>query len=452
MLSDMRGYKGWNGLINFLALPLCLAFRHTSLLLPLVLEANHYVREQPIWWPRAPRAQPSRCQSGWWWGQCLLASQRHAEGRYLSGMAKRAFPKAPKSDTELVWTWWWFYWRRGMMGVGEWRLRGVICYHRAEVFQERHHSDGGHFAIMAENICRPSDMNQPVGLTTIQHHVSLLTPKALVAIFSQMQGFLPPPPPPLPVPPVPVIQQNLELLSSMQYLARRMEGIEKDPCPRWKRGKKQEIPGALKEPAYILNVTKARLGAAQPTTRPELQMLNSGCLFYLIHCIRSVCTRKFTISLDFIASEIGSDGRDDAMSDPPKMMFYFQACTYWFNAGLEYFEELDVIRYEQRKECKRTTALTRRVNLNNTNNIPPSIPTFPFMLDSNWHDSYQAENPHALIEMYEQDPRGFKKPEYQHEDNPTQGNSEKARKNSSTDSHDANGDSDGTDDGLNSDD
>ncbi|KAG1818933.1 hypothetical protein EV424DRAFT_1347509 [Suillus variegatus] len=179
MFSDMRGYKGWNGLINFPALPLCLAFRHTSLLLPLVLEAGHYVREQPIWWPRAPRARPSLntalrivIESD---GELFIADVKVDGGgvnasSQVSVMLKgernggsRTVPVrhgktgvsqlAPKSDTELVWTWWWFYWRRGMMGVGEWRLRVVIFYQRAEVFQERHDSNGGHFAIMAENIC-----------------------------------------------------------------------------------------------------------------------------------------------------------------------------------------------------------------------------------------------------------------------------------------------------------
>lgn len=56
----------------------------------------------------------------------------------------------------------------------------------------------------------------------------MLTPEARAAFFSQMQGIPPPPPPPMTVPLVPVIQPNLELLSSMQDLARRMEGIEKD--------------------------------------------------------------------------------------------------------------------------------------------------------------------------------------------------------------------------------
>lgn len=93
-------------------------------------------------------------------------------------------------------------------------------------------------------------------------------------------------------------------------------------------------------------------------------------------------------------------------------------------------------------------ALTRHVNLGNNNNAPPSIPIFPFMLDSKWHNSYQAGGPHAPIAMYEQDPQGFKKPEGQHDEDLTEGNSERANKNSGTDSHSMNG-TDGAENSLN---
>ncbi|KAG0707284.1 hypothetical protein DFH29DRAFT_871636 [Suillus ampliporus] len=109
------------------------------------------------------------------------------------------------------------------------------------------------------------------------------------------------------------------------------------------------------------------------------------------------------------------------------------------------FKELDSIQDEQRKECKQKMALTRHVNLSNNNNTPLSIPIFPFMLNSKWHDSYQAGTPYAPIKMYKQDPRGFKKQEGQHDEDLPQGNSEKASKNSSTDGHSVNGDGNGDD-------
>jgi hypothetical protein len=49
--------------------------------------------------------------------------------------------------------------------------------------------------------------------------------------------------------------------------------------------------------------------------------------------------------------------------------------------------------------------------------------------------------------MYEQDPQGFKKPEGQHDEDLTEGNSERANKNSGTDSHSMNG-ADGTENSL----
>ncbi|KAG1843345.1 hypothetical protein DFJ58DRAFT_731635 [Suillus subalutaceus] len=456
-----------------------------------------------------------------------------------------------------------------------------------------------------------SDMNQPVGLTMIQHHLSLLTPKARVALFSQMQGILPPPPPTLPALLVPVIQPNLELLLSMQDLAQRMEGIEKDvltikhqnvdedlatnvdvdaeeenqPCPQWKHTTKKKS----KERAYILNVAKARLTAAQLTTRLELQVrIVASALQSTVTKTYQECLHKTIYDLTrLIASEIGSNGSDDTMSDPPKMMFDFQAgASHEANSAIfsqavdivwkeqsdketcslthqtvhythndlvafvkskfqsykrKYIEKTDegravkrqkfnivnkwlrrqehlaedrkkavddyitrhhidpsellqpeymsdqvseldtddedekqarkkdiqkaanllerdvhagvpvwetirpAWRSEERKESKQKTALTRRVNLSNNNNAPPSIPIFPFMLDSKWHDSYQAGTPYAPIEMYEQDPQGFKKREGQHDEDLPQGNSEKASENGSTDSHSVNGDGDGDD-------
>ncbi|KAG1895252.1 uncharacterized protein F5891DRAFT_1194307 [Suillus fuscotomentosus] len=246
-----------------------------------------------------------------------------------------------------------------------------------------------------------SDMNQPAGLTMVQHHLSLLTPEAWVALFSQMQKILPPPPPPLLAPLVPVIQPNLELLSLMQDLARRMEGIEKDvstikhqnvnedlatdgdvdteeenqPCPQQKHAKKKKS----KEQAYIPNVAKVRLTAAQLTTC-SVQIVASALQSAVTKTYQE-CLHKTIYDLTgLIASEIGSDGSDDTMSNPPKMMFDFQAGT-----------------------------------------------------------------PYAPIKMYEQDPRGFKKREGQHDEDLPQGNSEKASKNGSTDSHSVNGDGDGDD-------
>ncbi|KAG1777578.1 hypothetical protein EV702DRAFT_1045318 [Suillus placidus] len=215
----------------------------------------------------------------------------------------------------------------------------------------------------------------------------------------------------------------------MQDLARRMEGIEKDvstikhqnvdedlatdghvdaeqekqPCPRWKHANKKKS----KEPV--------------PLSSGTYQM-----------------------------SELDTDDKDEKKARKTDVQRAANLSEHEVHAGvpvwetirpawrseevcLKDFEELDSIREEQPKESRRKMALTRRVNLgNNNNNAPPSIPIFPFMLDSEWHDSYQARGPHAPIAMYEQDPQGFKKPEGQHDKDLTKGNSERANKNGGT--------------------
>lgn len=120
---------------------------------------------------------------------------------------------------------------------------------------------------------------------------------------------------------------------------------ENQPCPRRKCANKKKS----KEPAYILNVAKARLTAAQLTTCLELQVT------LVVSALRSAVTETYQDCLHktiydltgLIASEIGSDGSDDATSDPPKMMFNFQAgASHEANSAI-FSQAADVVWKEQ---------------------------------------------------------------------------------------------------------
>ncbi|KAG0694057.1 hypothetical protein DFH29DRAFT_880968 [Suillus ampliporus] len=113
------------------------------------------------------------------------------------------------------------------------------------------------------------------------------------------------------------------------------------------------------------------------------------------------------------ASEVDTDDEEKRKDRQKKLYQAAKLTEREVHTGIpvmKILEELDSIRDEQRKESKHKTALTRRVNLGNKSNTPPSLAIFPFMLGVMWHKEYQAANPGSgLVEVYENNPDGFER-------------------------------------------
>ncbi|KAG1740080.1 hypothetical protein EDD22DRAFT_959257 [Suillus occidentalis] len=178
----------------------------------------------------------------------------------------------------------------------------------------------------------------------------------------------------------------------------------------------------------------------------------------------------------------------NATSDPPKMMFNFQAgASHEANSAI-FSQAADVVWKEQclaedhekavdeyitwhhidpsellqpeymsdqiseldtddeDKKKARKTDVQKAANLLERE-VCAGVPVWETIRPA-W-GSEEAGGPHAPIAMYEQDPQGFKKPEGEHDEDLTEGNSERAHENSGTDSHSMNG-TDGTENSLDS--
>ncbi|KAG1764970.1 hypothetical protein EV702DRAFT_1051190 [Suillus placidus] len=242
----------------------------------------------------------------------------------------------------------------------------------------------------------PSEMNQPAGLSMLQQQLLSLTPEMQLALLTQ---------------------PNLEIAASVDNLARRMEGLEKElstlkrprndgedgnddgdvepddenrprPHPTCRRAtrKKQK-----KEPKYILNIPKGELSAKRLTTRSELQ----SCLKETIYNLTGL-----------IASEIGEeqdqDVDEDDAAEPPKMAFNFQA------ANVVWKEQQSKFRSYKRKYIEKTNEekAAKRRQFNTTNKRLR-------------RQEHLAEDREKAVEEYkarnEKDPTDLLRPEYMSE-------------------------------------